>query len=107
MTPTPVWDIYASELGEGYGHPMWYPEPSKETGSIEKGDVGFFLDGSFRRLFNVTRKSPGSYSESASYSYSVLDYDPIFDETQENALRTRVVSSSGVIFKILKADTEV
>lgn len=54
----PPWDIYAEKLSPlGYGHPLWIPEPSREYGEVRIGDVGFFLDGRFRFLFNCTRES--------------------------------------------------
>lgn len=46
-------ELYASQLVDlGYGHPLWYPEPTKD-GVIEIGDIGYIDDGSFRRLFNA------------------------------------------------------
>ena len=103
MAPPVAWDIYAAELRKGYEHPTWLPEPSEDAGRPEKGDVGYILEGRFQRLFNVT-KPPGSYHEKASYSYSLLDYDPIFDEIRDNALQTKVTNGSGGDFMDLTAD---
>ena len=48
-------EIYASQLVHlGYGHPLWYPEPTK-SGDVEIGDVGYIDDGHFYRLFNACR----------------------------------------------------
>ena len=51
-------DTYAQELFPlGFGHPLWYPQPSGLTGNekIDIGDVGYIEDGAFVRLFNVTK----------------------------------------------------
>ena len=46
-------ELYASQLvSQGYGHPLWYPEPAQE-GEILIGDVGYIHDGRFVRLFNA------------------------------------------------------
>lgn len=47
--------VYASQLIDlRYGHPLWYPEPTK-YGQVEIGDVGYLDDGCFYRLFNAIR----------------------------------------------------
>ena len=47
------WDIYARELFPlGYGHPVWGPEPSLESGEVQLGDVGYLREGRFCFLFN-------------------------------------------------------
>ena len=52
-------EIYAQQLfGKGYGHALWYPEPSTDLTAdqkIEIGDVGYIVDGSFIRFFNVMK----------------------------------------------------
>ena len=56
-------DIYAQELFPlGFGHPLWYPQPSGLTGNqtIDIGDVGYIEDGAFVRLFNVTKDEDGN-----------------------------------------------
>lgn len=53
MPTREVWETYANELkSHGYGHPLWYPEPS-EDGEIQIGDVGYIEKGHFKRCFNV------------------------------------------------------
>ncbi|TFK90264.1 hypothetical protein K466DRAFT_651659 [Polyporus arcularius HHB13444] len=53
-----AWDIYASELkSHGYGHPMWFADPSTD-GPIQLGDIGFFDDGRFYLLFNCIKPDP-------------------------------------------------
>lgn len=57
MSPPPFtsWNVYASELVRlGFGHPLWYPEPTK-FGEVEIGDVGVIQEGRFFRLFNAMR----------------------------------------------------
>lgn len=35
-------DVYSEELATlGHGRAMWHPEPVREQGDIEIGDVGF------------------------------------------------------------------
>ena len=49
-------NVYESQLALlGYGLPLWFPEPDDTQGPVEIGDVGYMFDGSFRKLFNVTR----------------------------------------------------
>lgn len=44
---------YAETLvSQGYGLPLWFPEPGKQ-GDVEIGDVGFVNEGRFIRLFNA------------------------------------------------------
>ncbi|KIP05411.1 hypothetical protein PHLGIDRAFT_119846 [Phlebiopsis gigantea 11061_1 CR5-6] len=51
------WNVYASELVRlGYGHPLYYPEPT-HLGEVEIGDVGIVQEGRFFRLFNATRET--------------------------------------------------
>ncbi|TFK82119.1 hypothetical protein K466DRAFT_312536 [Polyporus arcularius HHB13444] len=51
-----AWDIYAKELRDlGYGHPLWVPKPSPESGEVQLGDVGYLSQGKFCFLFNCMR----------------------------------------------------
>jgi len=51
----PAYDIYVNQLRVlGKGLPLYHPEPHEE-GPIEIGDVGYVKEGSFYRLFNVSR----------------------------------------------------
>ncbi|CCM01072.1 uncharacterized protein FIBRA_03120 [Fibroporia radiculosa] len=51
-----AWNAYARQLLPlGFGHPLFFPEPSRKQGQIELGDVGWIVRGSFRRLLNVTK----------------------------------------------------
>ncbi|RDX43503.1 hypothetical protein OH76DRAFT_1192777 [Lentinus brumalis] len=51
-----AWDIYAKELLHlGFGHPLWIPEPSPESGEVQLGDVGYLSQGKFCFLFNCMR----------------------------------------------------
>ncbi len=53
-----AWDIYAKELRHlGFGHPLWVPEPSPESGEVQLGDVGYLSQGKFCFLFNCMRDS--------------------------------------------------
>lgn len=53
-------DIYAKNLSYlRYGLPLWIPEPS-EYGEAHIGDVGYVLNGSFYRMFNVMRSPDDS-----------------------------------------------
>ncbi|KAI0329923.1 hypothetical protein GY45DRAFT_1346230 [Cubamyces sp. BRFM 1775] len=49
------WDIYAKQLfDQGYGHPLWAPEPSHHFGEVRIGDVGYISEGRFIFLFRST-----------------------------------------------------
>lgn len=39
------------------GHALWYPEPHA-TGELQIGNVGFFREGAFIRLFNLDTSAP-------------------------------------------------
>lgn len=53
--------VYADQLfSYGYGHALWRPEPMEgldgQEYGVELGDVGYIHEnGSFRRLFNITK----------------------------------------------------
>lgn len=52
------WDIYAEQLSPlGYGHPLWVPEPSQDTGAVRIGDVGYLRAGGFCALFNCMHRA--------------------------------------------------
>ena len=50
---TPAYRTYAEQLiRHGYGLPLWIPE-SRNFGDVVIGDVGYFTEGAFYRLFNI------------------------------------------------------
>lgn len=51
-------DIFREELAKRYpkyGYPLWEPDPGRLYDRVEVGDVGFFREGYFCRLFNALR----------------------------------------------------
>ena len=47
--------VYAEHLSRlKKGIPLFYPEPDPRTGEVQVGDVGIFIDGMFKKLYNVT-----------------------------------------------------
>ncbi|KAI0333363.1 WD40 repeat-like protein [Cubamyces sp. BRFM 1775] len=55
MDATAAYNVYAEQLFPfKHGYPLWHPEPTKH-GEVEIGDVGYFREGGFYRLFNTTR----------------------------------------------------
>lgn len=51
-------EVYSEQLFSlGHGVAIWYPEPDERQGDLEIGDVGYIFQGSFRKLFNVTKSS--------------------------------------------------
>ncbi|RPD59738.1 hypothetical protein L227DRAFT_157437 [Lentinus tigrinus ALCF2SS1-6] len=57
-TKLKAWDIYAKELRDlGFGHPLWVPEPSPESGEVQLGDIGYLSQGKFCFLFNCMRSA--------------------------------------------------
>ena len=58
---TKPWDVYACQLfPQGYGHPLWVPEPSSTSGrEVLVGDVGWLQKGEFRSLFNSMEQEDG------------------------------------------------
>lgn len=54
-------DIYVNQLRTlRKGYPLYHPEPPEE-GPVEVGDVGYIKEGSFYRLFNVSRSANNSW----------------------------------------------
>ena len=53
-------EVYRTQLAKyaHLGHALWRPGPETSDGDIQIGDVGYFHEGSFIRLFNV-HKQPG------------------------------------------------
>ena len=47
------WNVYAQQLfPQGYGYPLWLPEPDPAAREVALGDVGWVDNGSFLQLFN-------------------------------------------------------
>ena len=52
---TPAYRTYAEQLVRlGHGLPLWIPEP-RSLGEVAVGDVGYFAEGAFYRLFNIMK----------------------------------------------------
>jgi hypothetical protein len=50
-----AYESYAHALiTRGHGHPVWQPDPG-EYAPVELGDVGYFLEGAFVKLFNASK----------------------------------------------------
>ncbi|KAI0919292.1 hypothetical protein AcV5_002248 [Taiwanofungus camphoratus] len=65
-------DVYAEQLLRcGHGFPLWDPQPTKH-GEVLIGDVGFFHEGTFYRLFNAIR----SADDDANHWGVPRDYKP-------------------------------
>ncbi|KAI0666077.1 WD40 repeat-like protein [Trametes maxima] len=48
-----AYNVYAQQLfPKGFGYPLWHPEHTKH-GEIQLGDVGYYREGAFFRLFNA------------------------------------------------------
>lgn len=90
--PSATHEIYASSLQTlSVGHALWFPEPH-DSGEPQIGDVGFILDGSFVRLFNLDMSAPNK-------KVTRWDDYPPFDITPplpKGALET--YRKSGVLF---------
>ena len=92
-------DIYASQMEAlGKGHPLWYPDGSKHTASIEIGDVGYFHSGVFTRMFNACQSNADQDPCHGSLSHLPADHKPLeYDKdidiyTIESDLRADVYS---------------
>ncbi|TBU53527.1 WD40-repeat-containing domain protein [Dichomitus squalens] len=49
----PPWNVYANQLfPQGFGYPLWLPEPDPSAREVSLGDVGWLDNGSFLQLFN-------------------------------------------------------
>ncbi|KIM80566.1 hypothetical protein PILCRDRAFT_526493 [Piloderma croceum F 1598] len=50
-----AYETYAHALiTKGHGHPLWQPDPG-EYAPVELGDVGYFHEGAFVKLFNASK----------------------------------------------------
>ncbi|TCD67663.1 hypothetical protein EIP91_012173 [Steccherinum ochraceum] len=76
----PAWQIYAEQLARrGHGHAMWYPEAvthqeDVQGEPIEVGDVGYFQEGIFKRIFNAFDDQ-----NNPKFADDMLDFPPDFE----------------------------
>ena len=88
-------NVYESQLALlGYGLPLWFPEPDDTQGPVEIGDVGYMFDGSFRKLFNVTK--PIDDPNSMPSKFTQLTYSRQMHVISRRRDLSRLVSSSSV-----------
>jgi hypothetical protein len=98
----PISTIYSKALygtlNEGLA--LWYPEPHRETGEVQIGDVGYVSDGAFIRLVNVDTESPSHAVREgcwpSSFSPTAPDPRALMHESREHALGPGDLSSKGV-----------
>ena len=87
--------IYESQLAPlGYGLPLWSPEPDAIQGPVEIGDVGYIFDGSFRKVFNVTK--PIDDPDNMPPNFAQLTYSRQMHVISHRRHLSRVVSSSSI-----------
>ncbi|KAI0820693.1 WD40-repeat-containing domain protein [Trametes gibbosa] len=91
---TPAYNIYAQQLlPRKHGYALWHPEHTK-FGEIHIGDVGYFREGAFYRLFNAT-----SHEDEAQKYGVPQDYHPFFikeyllNQTKD-VIKANIVSKS-------------
>ena len=87
-------EVYRAQLAQYqyHGHALWRPDPSSSYGNIEIGDVGFFHEGAFKRLFNVIREDstpslPGNLER-------MRDYNASLEDTQESYIAAETTMAS-------------
>ena len=90
-------EVYAEQLlSKAHGLPLWIPEPSK-FGEVLIGDVGYVYDGSFYRLFNVTRSPDHPINQGGlPDNFEVLEYDSCLLHRVDQYLDAGVVCSKSV-----------
>ncbi|KAI0642071.1 hypothetical protein C8Q79DRAFT_918179 [Trametes meyenii] len=90
-------DVYTRLLCErGYGHPLWFPEPS-QAGEVMLGDVGYIDDGGFSRIFNATLppEDPANHL-GVPEGYTPLEYPAYVVKDRPNALSPGPLCSKSV-----------
>lgn len=96
-------EIYAEELSESLslGYPLWFPD------GVEIGDVGFIINGRFRRLFNITvpAEDPWNRTHGVPEGFVPLLLPDYFKTTQENYLRPGLFGSRSV--KTAEVDSQL
>ena len=56
-TRAAAWTIYAKQLyPQGYGYPLWQPDPDPKANPVDIADVGWLDKGGFFQLFNSRMK---------------------------------------------------
>ncbi|KAM5541093.1 hypothetical protein V8D89_005226 [Ganoderma adspersum] len=56
-TRAAAWTIYAKQLyPQGYGYPLWQPDPDPKASPVDIADVGWLDKGGFFQLFNSRMK---------------------------------------------------
>ncbi|KAJ3556402.1 hypothetical protein NM688_g2051 [Phlebia brevispora] len=94
-------EIYAEQLStRGRGIPLWYPEPSWQTGEVQIGDVGFLFNGGFHRLFNATVPEDHAWNASQgvpeNYKPLTPDVSRQLTEFREQDLPQGILQSSSI-----------
>ena len=75
-------EVYRSQLARyAYlGHALWRPSPEHTNGEVRIGDVGYFHEGAFKRLFNVLDEHPPAGCD------RMTGYDSRWEDTTEHCL---------------------
>lgn len=87
-------------------HPLWRTDPQSTNGEIQIGDVGYFYEGTFKRLFNVIsprdddESSPDEFEPMGTYRENART----MNDTSPCVQRRRLLPSQSVRFRGVQAD---
>ncbi|THH29574.1 hypothetical protein EUX98_g4615 [Antrodiella citrinella] len=99
-----AWQVYANQLSpKGHGLPLFDPYPTKDVGASERfdvqiGDVGYIVDGAFRRLFNValSESHPINRGVEMPENFTKLEYNERLLRHREGYLTAQNIFSKSV-----------
>ena len=107
MAGSHISEIYAQELlYKCHGYPLWFPEPESGTPprEVNIGDVGFFFQGKFQSLFNITKAAESATNQNGvPTGFVPLQIPPHLLENRGRALQCKVLSSRSVRFREVEA----
>ena len=95
-------DVYRKQLQQhgDFGHALWCPVNPRDgyTKDTEIGDVGYFMEGTFRRICNVVENVDTGKGKSHSGTLPMMTpLDPVFDLFyNENWMSQKLICSDSI-----------
>ncbi|KAI0637495.1 WD40-repeat-containing domain protein [Trametes polyzona] len=91
---TAAFNIYAKQLiSKKHGYALWLPEPTK-FGEVHIGDVGYFRDGGFYKLFNATVPEDAQQKWGVPEGYTPFRISEYLLNETRNVIPVSLVSNS-------------
>ncbi|KAI0640643.1 WD40-repeat-containing domain protein [Trametes meyenii] len=91
-----AYNVYAQQLfPKGFGYPLWHPEHTKH-GEIQLGDVGYYREGAFFRLFNALtpKDDPSQKTFGVPEGFEPFHVHPYLLNDTQDVIKAHVHSTS-------------